>query len=127
MAEAFRKSLVSYFHRYFELAIWIVGLFLLATMSPENEHASLCPFNAMGLTFCPGCGLGHSISWLFHGKFNLSFQTHPLGWFAVIMLLSRIITLIRSLIKQPSASKGSDEGIYSKVNSIVADTKKANT
>ena len=127
MAEAFRKSLVYYFHRYFELAIWIVGLFLLATMSPENDHASLCPFNAMGLSFCPGCGLGHSISWLFRGEFNLSFQTHPLGWFAVIMLLFRIITLLRNLIKKPSAGKGFNEGIYPEVNSIVSGTDKANT
>ncbi len=127
MTGGFWKSLHYYFHSYFELVIWISGLFLLGTMSPENEHASLCPFNALGLSFCPGCGLGHSISWLFRGEFNLSFQTHPLGWFAVIILLVRIITLIRNLIKQPSTGKGADEVIYTDAKSIMSDTNKANT
>lgn len=83
------------FRRYFEVTIWIVALILLGTMSPENTHASLCPFKAAGLPFCPGCGIGHSISWLFHGDLVASFKAHPLGWFAVIVLIYRIVTLIR--------------------------------
>jgi len=97
----FRESISYYFHRYFEVSFWIVALVLLATMSPQDEHASLCPFNALGLSFCPGCGLGHSISWLFHGDPMASFNAHPLGWLAVMILLYRIISLIRNPVVQP--------------------------
>lgn len=96
-----RESISFYFHRYFEITFWIVALLLLAAMSPQNEHASLCPFNAMGLSFCPGCGLGHSISWLFHGDLKSSFNAHPMGWFAVVILIYRIITLIRNPFVPP--------------------------
>lgn len=91
------------FHKYFEVTVWIVALILFATMSPVNEHASLCPFKMLGFGFCPGCGLGHSISWLFHGDIVASFNAHPLGWFAVVMLLYRIVTLLRNavLVKIP--------------------------
>lgn len=93
------KSLVNgikfLFHNYFEAAIWIGALIVFALMAPTDTHASLCPFNALDLGFCPGCGIGHSISWLFHGDIIASFKAHPLGWFAVIILLYRIITLLR--------------------------------
>jgi hypothetical protein len=69
--------------------IWITALILLAFMEPTCQHHSLCPFNALGLGFCPGCGLGHSISYFFRGDFANSFQAHPLGIFAVVMLLYR--------------------------------------
>jgi hypothetical protein len=93
------------FHNYFEAGIWIIALVVFALMSPTDTHASLCPFNALDLGFCPGCGIGHSISWLFHGDVISSFKAHPLGWFAVIMLLYRIITLLR----MPGVTKASLE------------------
>lgn len=75
-----------------------MALLVFAFMSPTDSHASLCPFNALELGFCPGCGLGHSISWLFHGDIIASFRAHPLGWFAVIILMYRIYTLLRKPI-----------------------------
>ncbi len=78
-----------------EAFIWIGGLVLMALMSPSNAHASLCPFSAMGLSFCPGCGLGHSISYLARGDFQASFMAHPLGMFAVTILLWRIVQIFR--------------------------------
>jgi hypothetical protein len=91
----FRKVIKSYFSTYFELSIWITALILLAFMSPTNTHASLCPLNASGVDFCPGCGLGHSISWLLHGNITASLKSHPFGIAAIIILLIRIYTLIR--------------------------------
>ncbi len=85
--------------KYYELTVWITALTLLALMSPENSHYSLCPLNFTGITFCPGCGLGHSISWLFHGNLTASFNSHPLGIFAVLILISRIVTLMKNLGK----------------------------
>lgn len=90
------KTLKKYFAQYFELFAWTTGLLLLAFMNPAaEEHFSFCIFKWMGISFCPGCGLGHSISWLFHGELVRSFNEHPLGIFAVIILLQRIYTLIK--------------------------------
>ena len=56
------------FRKYFELVFWLGGLLALALSNPTAAaHFSLCPLKAMGLTWCPGCGLGHSLSFLFHG------------------------------------------------------------
>jgi len=82
-------------NRYFELTIWIVALICLALMNPANEgHFTLCPLKTMGVTWCPGCGLGHSISYLFHGNIKNSFHAHWLGIPVVIVLFYRIYTLI---------------------------------
>jgi hypothetical protein len=60
-----------------------------------DPHYSFCVFKFLGLKFCPGCGLGHSISYLFHGDIPASFSAHPLGIFAVIVLMCRIYNLFR--------------------------------
>lgn len=91
-------SVRKYFVNYFEVIVWITAILLLALMSPTNNHASLCPFNAVGISYCPGCGLGHSISWLFRGNFTESFHAHPLGWLALLIISWRIFTLIRKPI-----------------------------
>jgi Protein of unknown function (DUF2752) len=83
--------------RYFELAFWSAALILLGLMPPDTDtHYSFCLFRLIGIKFCPGCGLGHSISYLFHGNINQSLSSHPLGIFAVITILSRILKLIRT-------------------------------
>jgi hypothetical protein len=80
----------------FEALIWIVGLLFLAFINtPANVHFTICPLINLGLDFCPGCGLGSSISYLFRGDFINSFNSHPLGLFALIVLLTRIIHLLK--------------------------------
>ncbi|MBV2246874.1 MAG: DUF2752 domain-containing protein [Lentimicrobium sp.] len=92
MAEKF-----GHFLRFrWEAVIWIAALILFATMSPYNEHASLCPINALDLGFCPGCGLGHGIAFLFRGEFIASFKAHPLAMPAVVILTLRIIHILRT-------------------------------
>jgi hypothetical protein len=84
------------FLRYFELVFWVAGLIALAVADPTAQpHYSLCPFKLLGITWCPGCGLGHSISFLFHGDLKSSFQAHWLGVPAVIIILYRIYVLGR--------------------------------
>jgi Protein of unknown function (DUF2752) len=83
------------YRKYFELSFWIAALVLLAVMPTGTDpHYSFCIFKLMGFKFCPGCGLGHSISYLFHGNIQASFSAHPLGIFAVIIILCRIYNLI---------------------------------
>ncbi len=84
-----------YFRAKLEAFIWIAGLILMAVMSPSNTHASLCPLSAAGLDFCPGCGLGHSVSYLARGNFEASFMAHPLGMVAVLILIWRIVQIFR--------------------------------
>ena len=81
----------------FEALCWFTGLLLLALFSTEsNSHFTLCPLKNSGFNFCPGCGLGRSISLLFHGEFLASLDTHPLGIFALIILSFRIINLTKN-------------------------------
>lgn len=82
----------------FEALIWVAGLSALAIWSGD-AHFSLCPLKNAGLGFCPGCGLGRSISLLFHGQVQASLQSHPLGIFAVIILSFRIVNLTKQYIR----------------------------
>jgi hypothetical protein len=67
---------------------------MLAFMNPGTDpHYSFCFFKFLGIHFCPGCGIGHSISYLFHGNISASLSAHPLGIFAVVIILSRIYKL----------------------------------
>jgi hypothetical protein len=82
------------FHKYFELAFWVAALVSLALTDPTNQtHFSLCPFKMMGITWCPGCGLGHAISFLFHGDIKSSWHAHWLGIPAVLVISYRIYVL----------------------------------
>jgi hypothetical protein len=83
-----------FFRKYFELIFWVSALVALAIADPATPgHYSLCPLKAMGFTWCPGCGLGHSISWLLHGSISNSWQAHWLGIPATCIILYRIYTL----------------------------------
>jgi len=82
-----------------EAIIWISALVALALGDPANHHYTLCPFNNLGLDFCPGCGLGRSVSFLFRGNFADSFKCHPLGIFAVVILVHRSVTVFRATLK----------------------------
>jgi hypothetical protein len=86
----------TFFLKYFELVFWIAGLMFLAIINPSGEsHFTLCPLKLLGFNWCPGCGLGHSISFLFHGELNSSFHAHWFGVPAVIIIVHRIYALGR--------------------------------
>ncbi|MFZ2323065.1 MAG: DUF2752 domain-containing protein [Ignavibacteriaceae bacterium] len=82
-----------------EATIWIIGLLYLAFFSPiDQTHFTICPLKNAGIDFCPGCGLGHSITQIFHGNFIQSLNTHPLGFFAISVITHRIYFLIKKNI-----------------------------
>lgn len=86
---------------FLEACIWLVALGLLALWQPGTDaHFSLCPLNAAGFEHCPGCGLGRSISHLFHGNLSESLKMHWLGIPATAMLSWRIISVFRRLLNQ---------------------------
>ena len=76
-----------------EALIWILALIYLFFVNTES-HYSFCLFKNLGIDFCPGCGLGRSIHYLMHFELMKSINTHPLGIFAFVILLHRIITLL---------------------------------
>lgn len=82
-----------------EALIWLTGLLLLFFLDPDAGHVTVCPFKNAGIDICPGCGLGRSVSLLLNGKISASFETHPLGIFAVIVLSFRIINLTKQFIQ----------------------------
>lgn len=86
--------------RHLEAIIWIAAIIALALTSPVDQCYSLCLFHHLGLDWCPGCGLGHSISWLFRGDLAESFSAHPLGIPALVIITLRIIKIIRNNYQQ---------------------------
>jgi len=78
-----------------ELVFWLTALILLAAADTHSHHFTLCPLANLGYEgWCPGCGLGRSISHLFHGEFTESFKQHWFGIPAFIIIVCRIYTLI---------------------------------
>lgn len=83
------------FRKYFEISVFTTGLFLLAMMDPEVANGpSLCLFDAIGISFCPGEGLGHSISYVFHGQIDNALRANMFGPVAIAILGGRIIQLL---------------------------------
>lgn len=94
----FRTNLLTYARAIpFEAYVWTGALVALACTDPTAPGVlDLCLFKHLGLSFCPGCGLGHAIVYLFQGAWLLSWEAHPLGGVAVLVLGHRIVTLLRS-------------------------------
>ncbi|WP_308379142.1 DUF2752 domain-containing protein [Parapedobacter tibetensis] len=76
-----------------ELACWVLALVLLYFSNPHAHHFSLCPLENAGFTWCPGCGLGRSITLLMHGELKASLSMHWLGIPALLIIIHRIYTL----------------------------------
>lgn len=81
-----------------EALIWFFALVLLGVMPFENLP-SFCIFKLMGFPNCPGCGLGHAIHYALLGDFSNSLQTHLLGIPALLLIVWRTTSLLRSHIR----------------------------
>jgi hypothetical protein len=91
-----------------EAFFWLAALVALFVYDGHTQsHVSLCPFRAMGFSFCPGCGLGRSISLALHGELLLSFRMHPFGILAVVVLTARIIKLLKTYLYGQSPGRTS--------------------
>ena len=82
-----------------ELIFWITALALLAIAEPHHHlhesHFTFCPLANLGLEWCPGCGLGRSITNFFHGNVKDSLHQHWFGIPAVFIIGYRIVTLVQ--------------------------------
>lgn len=78
-----------------EAVLWLFALLYLAVSNPFIESAfTLCPLKNLGFQYCPGCGLGRSVSFLLHGELAQSLQSHILGIPATMILLFRAFSLL---------------------------------
>jgi hypothetical protein len=81
--------------RLFEPFAWIIALFLLWMMYPAGDSSpTLCLFHHIGISWCPGCGIGRSMSHFLHGNIQASIQSHWFGIPAVLILGYRILQLV---------------------------------
>ena len=81
-----------------ELVIWIAVLLYLLIINPAAEHTSFCFYKFIGISWCPGCGIGHAVSYALHGNFPASFQSHKFGIVALLILLHRIVILSKNYL-----------------------------
>lgn len=83
--------------QYAEALVWLCVLIAFAfTQVPQVEHFTLCLFHHAGLHWCPGCGIGRSMILLLHGNIAGSIAIHPFGIPAVILMIERIDTVLKT-------------------------------
>ncbi|PZX56906.1 uncharacterized protein DUF2752 [Algoriphagus ratkowskyi] len=81
-----------------ELIFWIGSLVAVVLLDSQGgTHLSLCPLSQLGFEWCPGCGLGRSMSLLVRGDFQASWDMHPLASLAYVVIIYRIWQLLRNL------------------------------
>ncbi len=91
---------VKFVIRNLEAFIWLAVIVYFA-VSPIHAggHFTICPLSLAGFEHCPGCGLGRSMVLLLHGHISESFGMHPLGIFALFVLVLRIVFVFRNNFK----------------------------
>ncbi|WP_090557450.1 DUF2752 domain-containing protein [Pedobacter hartonius] len=100
MTLKFKTGKVKSFMRIpLELVFWIAAFWFMAIAKPADHHEELhftfCPLANLGMSWCPGCGLGRAITHFFHGNIRESIHYHWLGIPAVLIISYRIVTLGR--------------------------------
>jgi len=83
------KNFLNKLYTNSELIFWTASLLYLFFL-PFAEGPSLCFFSLIGITFCPGCGIGHAIHDAFHFRFSESFRHHYFGIPALLVIIYRI-------------------------------------
>lgn len=94
------KYIAHGFYQNLELIIWVAVLVVLMLPMPQEQHFTLCPLQNLGIEHCPGCGLGRSCNMALHGNILESLKMHPLGIFAVVVIVFRIFSLSIHKINQ---------------------------
>ncbi|MFN0158148.1 MAG: DUF2752 domain-containing protein [Bacteroidota bacterium] len=104
-----------------EPIIWLLAFLYLAIIDPATSTFSLCPLHTLGFQYCPGCGLGRSISFLLHGNIIASIDAHIVGIPATVILILRVCAVIqvgwqRRLILHQTNHQRSNHGQHSAID-----------
>lgn len=86
--------MIQFIKKYSEAILWSSTLVVLFFMNPADNGTSLCMLKNLGVTWCPGCGIGHSIHHALHLNFTASLEHHVLGIPATIILIYQTIKSI---------------------------------
>lgn len=70
--------------------VFLTGLLVAAFFMPAEQGPSLCFFKWAGISWCPGCGIGHSIRETLHLNFAGAWAHHYFGIPAVAIILFQI-------------------------------------
>lgn len=82
-----------------ELLIWSGAIVVLAVSYPKTaNHFTFCPLDNLGFDWCPGCGLGRSVSYFLHGEILRSIEHHWFGIPAFFILVHRIVQLLSKFV-----------------------------
>ncbi|WP_411274104.1 DUF2752 domain-containing protein [Daejeonella sp.] len=82
-----------------EFIIWTAAILTLSISYPKSvNHFTLCPIENLVFLWCPGCGLGRSISYFLHGDVRLSLEHHWFGIPATGILIFRIVQLFNKFV-----------------------------
>ncbi|MEQ8577632.1 MAG: DUF2752 domain-containing protein [Balneola sp.] len=96
---------------HIEWVAFTTGLVLMAMMDPLSSGSSFCFFEFVGIEFCPGEGLGHSIAWVFRGEFENAVSANLFGIPAVLILSLRILQIWKDLyLNKTTTQKGHTDG-----------------
>lgn len=88
------NSIIQQLFKNLELLFWSSALLFLAINPPSTGDFTLCIFKNIGFENCMGCGIGHSISYIFRGDFSGAYEAHPLGFPILLFLFYHIFQLI---------------------------------
>ncbi len=83
-----------------ELFLWPIGLLVLFLIG-DDSGTSACLFRFLGVEHCWGCGLGHAVHEALHLHLNESIASHPLGIPILLILVTRILQLGKTHLKNP--------------------------
>jgi hypothetical protein len=80
--------------RRVELGLLLAAL-LAAALMPTLPHVPLCFYHAVTGSDCPGCGTTRAVFAILHGRFAAAADFNLLGYFVMLIVLRRIVTLAK--------------------------------
>ncbi|TVR29623.1 MAG: DUF2752 domain-containing protein [Balneolaceae bacterium] len=99
------------FYLHFEWLALSIALVAMAMLNPESTANSICPLDLLGFENCPGDGLGKSMAFSFRGKISESFQAHPAGLPAILIIMTRIGSIFKRNLQFSKTEEMSNEDI----------------
>ena len=90
--------MLKFLKKYSEVIIWNGALIALGLMNADST-TSFCILKNLGISWCPGCGLGHAIHYALHFEFAKSIQAHILGIPAALIIFYQSCKAIYTINK----------------------------